>query len=109
MKPDENAISNFRSVSLSNTFLKFYESVIKDQLILSMESYFSLMVSANRKNYNTQHSINHLVEEWREHLDQDFVVGPLLIDLSKAFDCIANDVLFAKLAAYGSYVMFTRT
>ena len=109
MKPDENDISNFRSVSLSNTFLKFYESVIKDQLILSMESYFSLMVSANRKNYNTQHSINHLVEEWREHLDQDFVVGPLLIDLSKAFDCIANDVLIAKPAAYGSYVMFTRT
>lgn len=98
MKPDENAISNFRSVSLSNTFLKFYESVIKDQLILSMESYFSLMVSANRKNYNTQHSINHLVEEWREHLDENFVVGAMLTDPSKAFDCIAHNLFIAKLA-----------
>ena len=48
-KPDKNAISNFRPVSLLNTFSKFYERVIKDQLVLSMENYFSHMVSAYRK------------------------------------------------------------
>ena len=48
-KPDKNDISNFRPVSLLNTFLKFYERVIKDQLVLSMENYFSHMVSAYRK------------------------------------------------------------
>ena len=58
-KPDKNDISNFRPVSLLNTFFsKFYEKVIKDQLVLSMENYFSLMVSAYRKNYSTQHVIN---------------------------------------------------
>ena len=31
-KPDKNDISNFRPVSLLNTFWKFYEEVIKDQL-----------------------------------------------------------------------------
>ena len=39
-KSDKNDISNFRPVSLLNTFLKFYERVIKDQLVLSMENYF---------------------------------------------------------------------
>ena len=72
----------------------------KDQLVLSMENYFSPMVSAYRKNYSTQHVITCLVE-WREHLDENFVVGAVLTDLSKAFHCIAHNLLIAKLAAYG--------
>ena len=59
------------------------------------------MVSAYRKNYSTQHVITRLIEEWRAHLDENFVVGAVLTDLSKAFDCIAHDLLIAKLAAYG--------
>ena len=100
-KPDKNEISNFWPVSLLNTFSKFYETVIKDQLVLSMESYFSPMESAYRKNYSTQHVMTRLVEEWREHLDKNFVVGAVLTDLSKAFDCLAHDLLIAKLVAYG--------
>ena len=56
-KPDKNDISNFRPVSLLNTFSKLYEIVIKDQLVSSMENYLSPMVSAYRKNYSTQHVI----------------------------------------------------
>ena len=39
-------------------------------------------------------------EEWRK-LDDNFVVGAVLTDFSKAFDCIPHDLLIAKLAAYG--------
>ena len=56
---------------------------------------------AYRKNYSTQHVMTRLVEEWREHLDKNFVAGAVLTDLSKAFDCISHDLLIAKLAAYG--------
>ena len=42
-----------------------------------------------------------LVEEWRENLDESFVVGAVLTDQSKAFDCTAHDPLIAKLTAYG--------
>ena len=99
-KPDKNDISNFRPVSLLNTFSKFCERVIKGQLVLSMENYFSPLASVYRKNYSTQHVITHLAEEWLEHLDENFVVGAVLTDMSKAFDCIARDLLIAKLAAY---------
>ena len=75
--------------------------MIKDQLVLSMENYFSPMVSAYGKNYSTQDVITRLVEEWREHLDENFVVGAVLTDLSKAFNFIAHDLLIAKLAAHG--------
>ena len=97
-KPDKNDISNFRPVSLLNTFSKFYERVIKDQLVLSMENYFSPKVSAYRKNYSTQHVMTRQAEEWREHLDENFAVGTVLTDLFKAFDSIAHDLLIAKLA-----------
>ena len=64
-KLNKNYISNFRPVSLLNTFSKFYERVIKDQLVLSMENYFSSIVSAYRKKYSMQHVITRLLEEWR--------------------------------------------
>ena len=42
-----------------------------------------------------------LIEEWKTNLDNNFAVGAVLMDLSKAFDCIPHDFLIAKLAAYG--------
>ena len=42
-----------------------------------------------------------LLEEWRENIDKNYVVGEVLMELSKAFDCIPHDLLLAKLAAYG--------
>ena len=42
-----------------------------------------------------------MVEEWKENLDNNFIVGAVLTDLSKAFDCIPHDLLIAKLSAYG--------
>ena len=66
-----------------------------------MYNNISPFISAYRKNYNTQHVVVRLLEEWRENLDKNYVVGGVLMDLSKAFDCIPNNLLLAKLAAYG--------
>ena len=41
------------------------------------------------------------LEEWREQLDHNKIFGTVLLDLSKAFDCIPQDLLIAKLNAYG--------
>ena len=42
-----------------------------------------------------------LIERWRLCLDKQSFAGALLIDLSKAFDTINQELLTAKLHAYG--------
>ena len=42
-----------------------------------------------------------LVEDWKQALDNNMYVGAILMDLSKAFDCLTYDLLLAKLQAYG--------
>ena len=98
---DKYDISNFRPVCLLNCFSKVYENIIKCRLTNSMYNNISPFISGYRKNYNTQHVMIRLLEEWRENLDKNYVVGGVLMDLSKAFDCIPHDLLLAKLAAYG--------
>ena len=65
-----------------------------------MEEYFSPLISAYRTNYSSKHVIIRLLEEWRKKLDDNFVVGAVLTDLSKVFDSILHDLLIAKLATY---------
>ena len=42
-----------------------------------------------------------LIEKWRQCLDASVIVGTILMDLSKAYDCLPHDLLIAKLEAYG--------
>ena len=100
-KPNKNDISNFRPVSILNTFSKIYELVIKEQITSELDKYLSPLVSAYRKSFNTQHVIIRMIEDWKEKLDNNCFVRAVLTDLSKAFDCIPHDLLIAKLAAYG--------
>ena len=41
------------------------------------------------------------MEDWKEALDKNMFVGAILMDLSKAFDCLPHDLIIAKLQAYG--------
>ena len=50
--------------------------------------------------YSTQHALIKLVEACRKCLDVKGIMGIVLRDLSKAYDCLPHDLLMAKLAAY---------
>ena len=87
-------------MSILNTS-KIYEKFAKNLLVSNIEEFFSPFLAAYRKSYSTQHVLIRMVEEWKENLDNNFIVGAVLTDLSKAFDCIPHDLLIAKLSAYG--------
>ena len=42
-----------------------------------------------------------MIDKWKKAVDRNKVFGAVLIDLSKAFDCICHDLLIAKPNAYG--------
>ena len=98
---DKTAITNFRPVSVLNVFSKFYERIMKNQINSFIDSKLSTFLSAYRKSYSTQHVLIRLIEEWKQKLDRNYVVGAILMDLSKAFDSIPHDLIIAKLYAYG--------
>ena len=48
-----------------------------------------------------QSTLLRLLEDRRKALDNHEYVGAILMDLSKAFDCLPHGLLIAKLKAYG--------
>lgn len=75
--------------------------MLKDQLLSGFREFFSPLFSTYQKSHSTQQVIMQLAEEWVGSLDNNFAVEAVLMDLSKAFDCISHDLIIAELAAYG--------
>ena len=67
------------------------KKLLKDKFS-GLDKYFSHSKSARRKGYTAQNVLIRLVEEWREHLYNNYIVGAISMDLSKAFDCISYDL-----------------
>ena len=100
-KDDRTRKENYRPVSILVTFAKIFEKQLKNMIEPFVELILSVFISAYRKYYSTNHVLIKLMEDWKKHLDDGKFVGTILMDLSKAFDCVSHDLLIAKLHAYG--------
>ena len=66
-----------------------------------MLTIFNPFLAAFRKGFGCQTTLLRLLEDWQKALDDRKYVAAILMDLSKAFDCLPHDLLTAKLDAYG--------
>ena len=73
---------------------------MSDQLDPQLEILYSEFISAYRKSIGCNSTLMYLVETWREALDKDQYVGVVMMDLSKAFDCLPHKLIVEKLARY---------
>jgi len=93
--------SNYRPVSILPFISKFFERAIYDQLIVYFNNIFHPSLSAFRSGYGCQTALLKVVEDWKEALDNNKYVAAILMDLSKAFDCLPHNLLIEKLKTYG--------
>ena len=100
-KGERTEIKNYRPVSILNCFSKVYKRFILENLMSSLTNFLSDLISAYRKGYSTNHVLLRLIENWKAALDSNLFTGAVLMDLSKAFDCIPHDLLIVKLHPYG--------
>jgi len=96
------AKENYRPLSVLTSTSKVFEGIMCDQLLGFISSSLSTDLSAYRKSYSCSNVLVKCVENWRKVLENNHHVGCILIDLSKAFDCLPHGLLIAKLNAYGS-------
>ena len=78
-----------------------YEWLLGNQLTAHFNDIFYSCLSAFRTSYGCQTTLLRIVEDWKEALDKNIFVGAILMDLSKAFDCLPHDLIIEKLKAYG--------
>ena len=108
-KKDNQLIeSNYRPVSILTCLSKIIEICMNNQLKDFNQNVLSSLISAYRPGYSCQYSLMKLVEDLRQALDKGKSAALLLMDLSKAFDCLPHDIMAAKLKAYGMSVHAVR-
>ena len=92
---------NYRPITVLSALSKAFERLLYAQMIGYADTILVPYLCGFRKGFNTQHALLRLMDTCKNSLDKKGVVGALLMDLSKAFDCIDHELLIAKLSAYG--------
>ena len=100
-KNDPLEITNYRPVSILPIISKIFEKVLAEQLSEYFKDHFHSNLCAFRKHHGCQTTLLRLLEDWKESLDKSQYTAAILMDLSKAFDCLPHDILLCKLSAYG--------
>ena len=97
----QQLVANYRPISVLTAVSKLNESVMNDQLGQYFINIFHELLCAFRKKYSCQSTLANMIEDWKESLDKNNVIGALFMDLSKAFDSLPHGLLIAKFRAYG--------
>ena len=97
--------TNYRPISLLNSFSKLLEKIVSKQLIrfLNINQIIYKHQYGFRAGHSTSHSVLHLTDEIYKALNQkpSGKTLTIFIDLKKAFDTVDHEILLKKMSTYG--------
>ena len=90
-------------MSVLPVVVKLFERLVHRQLYnyLQQQGVLGSAQFGFRPGHSTQDALVSMVEEWRESIDNDKLVGSVFTDLSKAFDMVDHSILLQKLEGCG--------
>ena len=94
-KKSRDQIENYRPVRILSYFSIVYEKFLLQKFKPFINTFQSKFIAAYRENYSSSLVLIRLIENWKQAPDENFVVGTVLMELSKAFNCIPHDLLIA--------------
>uniref|UniRef100_A0A1B6EI60 Reverse transcriptase domain-containing protein n=1 Tax=Cuerna arida TaxID=1464854 RepID=A0A1B6EI60_9HEMI len=97
------SVENYRPISILSTFSKLIELILLNRL---MEHLINHNIITNQqhgflKGRSTTTAIAQLTEHIIDQLENGLTVTALLLDFSKAFDCLNHDLLITKAQSMG--------
>ena len=98
-KDNSTVTKNYRPVSLLPCFSECFQKIMQKQLFQYIAKFLSSFLKGYRKGFSTQTALLGLVEKWKASLDKKGYSGAVLLDLSKAFCTINNELFLEKLNA----------
>ena len=79
---------------------KVYEKLIYNQLYEFAENILNCIICGFRKAHCTQHALFRFLQLRQKEIDNHGFIAIILMDLSKAYDWISDELLIAKLQLY---------
>ena len=89
-----------------NSILPLVSLIIERHVILHFKTFLEandLLYSRQsgfREIHSCQTSLIRIIDDWITAIDNNQIVGTLMLDLSKAFDLVNHSIILTKLEAY---------
>ena len=102
IKDDQTNLSNYRHISLLPSISKIYGKVLLEQLATYFDNN-NLIHSHQygfRKRHSTEYAALYIVDYLNYEMDLKMTPTNIYLDLSKAFDSLADTILITKLKHY---------
>lgn len=95
--------ANYRPISLIPTFSKVIEKLVLTRLLQHLQN--NQLLTSQQHGFlpgkSTTTALINLVEFLTDQLEEGNTASAIMLDYSKAFDCLSHDHLLAKLATLG--------
>lgn len=102
-KGSKTVLDNYRPISIQSNLSKVFEKIISERILKFVEDRHLLTDQQNgfRRGKSTTRALYQVVNEIIHSLNNKNETTAVLLDLSKAFDCVDHNILLNKLERYG--------